>query len=119
MFEYKDSGNPTLEKFAKRERNWDVLDALLKAAKDIGRTPTEIALAWVMGRPQVTSVLVGATRRDQLETNLSALDVNLPPEVKSRLTEASRPDSTELDHFFEPTMQAMLHGAVHVRRGVS
>jgi aryl-alcohol dehydrogenase-like predicted oxidoreductase len=119
VFDMKDSGNPTLEKFAKRERNWAVLDALLAAAKELGRTPTEVALAWVMSRPQVTSVLLGATRKDQLELNLRAATLALPPEIERRLTEASRPESNELDHFFEPTLQEMVHGRVRVRRGVA
>jgi len=66
----------------------------------------------------VTSVLIGATKREQLELNLGALAIDLPPEIERRLTEVSRPESTELDHFFEPTMQGMIHGGVHVRRGV-
>jgi aryl-alcohol dehydrogenase-like predicted oxidoreductase len=119
VFESKDSGNPTLEKFAKRERNWDVLDAVVKVAEQLGKTPTEIALAWVIGRPQVTSVLIGATRKEQLELNLSALTLELPAEMEHMLTEASRPESTELDHFFEPTMQGMVHGGVTVQRGVA
>jgi aryl-alcohol dehydrogenase-like predicted oxidoreductase len=118
VFDHKDSGNPTLEKFAKRDRNWDVLDAVLKAAEELGKTPTEVALAWVLGRPQVTSVLVGATRAEQLELNLNALDLALPPEIERQLTNISRPESTELDHFFEPTMQSMVHGGAQVRRGV-
>jgi len=109
---------PTLEKFSKREKNWEILDAVLAAAKELGKTPVEIALAWVIGRPQVTSVLVGATKKDQLELNLSALALELPPEIESRLTQVSRLESTELDHFFEPTMQGMIHGGVPVRRGL-
>jgi len=118
VFDTKDSGNPVMEKFAKREKNWEVLDAVLWAAKELGKTPTEVALAWVLGRPQVTSVLVGATRREQLELNLGALAIELPAEIERRLTEVSRPESNELDHFFEPTLQGMIHGGVHVRRGV-
>lgn len=117
VFDFKDSGNPTLEKFAKREKNWDVLDVVLRVSSEIGKTPTAVALAWVMGRPQVTSVLIGATRPDQLESNLAALDLKLPLEAERMLTEVSRLESTELDHFFEPTMQSMLHGGVNVRRG--
>jgi aryl-alcohol dehydrogenase-like predicted oxidoreductase len=77
-----------------------------------------VALAWVRGRPQVTSVLVGATLRDQLELNLRSLTLDLPPELADRLSAAGRPPSNELDHFFEPTMQAMVHGGVPVTRGV-
>jgi aryl-alcohol dehydrogenase-like predicted oxidoreductase len=114
----QESGNPTMEKFAKHERNWEILDVLLVEAKKIGRTPPEVALAWVLGRPQVTSVLIGATRRDQLELNLGTLGLTLPAEVESTLTEVSRPESTELDHFFEPVLQGMIHGGVAVRRGI-
>ncbi|HEU0276084.1 MAG TPA: aldo/keto reductase [Candidatus Udaeobacter sp.] len=119
VFDNKDSGNPTLEKFSKREQNWKVLDAVVAVAKELDKTPAQIALAWVAGRPQVTSVLVGATNRKQLELNLGALTVELPLEMENRLTEVSQLESTELDHFFEPTMQAMIHGAVPVYRGVS
>jgi aryl-alcohol dehydrogenase-like predicted oxidoreductase len=115
--EYKDSENPTLAKFTKKERNWEVLDRLLAAARELGRTPTEVALAWVRSRPQVASVLIGATRPEQLELNLRALELALPPAIERRLTDAGRPESSELDHFFEPTMQGMIHGGVAVRRG--
>jgi aryl-alcohol dehydrogenase-like predicted oxidoreductase len=116
--EVKDSGNPVLEKFSKREKYWQILDVLLDAARQIGKTPTEVALAWVISRPQVTSLLIGATKQAQLETNLAALTIELPPELEQRLTEVSRLESTELDHFFEPTLQGMIHGGVQVRRGV-
>lgn len=116
VLEVQDSGNPVLEKFAKREKNWEVLETLLGAAQEIGRTPTEVALAWLMGRPRVTSVLVGATRSEQLELSLSALELRLPEEIERRLTDVSRPESTELDHYFEPTLQGMIHGGVQVRR---
>jgi hypothetical protein len=50
--------------------------------------------------------------------SLSALDLKLPADAEQRLTEVSQPESTVLDHFFEPTMQGMIHGGVHVRRGI-
>jgi aryl-alcohol dehydrogenase-like predicted oxidoreductase len=117
VFDAKDSGNPTLEKFSKRPRNWDILDAVLQAAGTLGVTPTEVALAWVLSRPRVDSVLIGATKREQLERNLAALALRLPEEIAQQLTDVSQPESTELDHFFEPTMQAMIHGGTQVRRG--
>jgi aryl-alcohol dehydrogenase-like predicted oxidoreductase len=112
------SGNPSLEKFTREPRNWEVLDELRAVADEVGRPMAEVALAWVRGRPQVTSVLVGATRPDQLELNLRSLTLDLPPELADRLSAAGRPPSNELDHFFEPTMQAMVHGGVPVTRGV-
>jgi aryl-alcohol dehydrogenase-like predicted oxidoreductase len=47
----------------------------------------------------VTSALIGATRKEQLELNLSALALELPAEMERLLTEVSRPESTELDQF--------------------
>jgi aryl-alcohol dehydrogenase-like predicted oxidoreductase len=114
----KDSGNPVLEKFSKREQNWTILDTLIRAAKELGRTPSEVAIAWVISRPGVSSVLIGATRKDQLEMNLRAAELSLPPQVLKQLDDASRQESNELDHFFEPTMQAMVHGETTVHRGI-
>ena len=116
--EQKESSNPVMSKFFKHEKNWQILDALLGVANELAKTPTEVALAWVMHRPGVTSTLIGATKREQLEANLRAAELVLPPELMQRLNEASKPESNELDHFFEPTMQDMIHGGTSVKRGV-
>jgi aryl-alcohol dehydrogenase-like predicted oxidoreductase len=118
VLEMKDSGNPTLEKFAKREQNWTILDTLLRVAGELGKTPAEVALAWVMSRPCVTSTLIGATRVEQLEKNLAAASLNLPPDALSALTDASAPEPNELDHFFGSVLQGMIHGETTVERTV-
>lgn len=117
VFDLKDSGNPVLEKFAKREQNWVVLDALLSVARRLDRTPADVALAWVLQRPAVTSVLVGATRVEQLEGNMRALQLELPPDAIAALDSASALSPNELDDFFSPAMQSMLTGGAAVRRG--
>lgn len=114
--EMKDSGNPTLEKFAKREQNWTILETLLQVAKDLGRNPAEVALAWVMSRPCVTSTLVGATRVEQLEKNLAAAEVVLPHDALQRLDTVSAPEPNELDHFFGDVLQSMVNGGTRVER---
>lgn len=116
VVDVKDSGNPVLEGIAKRERNWKILDALLAAADGLGRPPAEVALAWVMGRPCVTSTLVGATRPDQLEKNLAAAALSLPADAVRLLDEASALEPNELDHFFDPVLQGMVNGGVSVTR---
>lgn len=116
VVEMKDSGNPTLEKFAKREQNWTILDTLLQVAKDLGRTPAEVALAWVMSRPCVTSTLIGATRVEQLEKNVAAADVVLPQDALQRLDAISAPEPNELEHFFGDVLQSMVNGGTRVRR---
>jgi len=62
----------------------------------------QVALAWLLARPVVTSVLLGATRMQQLEENLNAVDVVLTPEDIARLDAATAPppvfpDGTQMD----------------------
>lgn len=116
VLDMKDSGNPTLEKFAKREQNWQILETLLRVAEGLGRTPAEVALGWVMTRPCVTSTLIGATSVEQLEKNLAAARLNLPQDALSVLTDASAPEPNELDHFFGDVLQGMIHGETRVER---
>jgi aryl-alcohol dehydrogenase-like predicted oxidoreductase len=116
VLEMKDSGNPTLEKFAKRERNWEILDTLLRVANDLGQTPSAIALAWVMSRPCVTSTLVGATRVEQFEQNLAAADLTMPQDAIRALNDVSAPEPNELDHFFGDVLQGMVNGGTVVDR---
>jgi aryl-alcohol dehydrogenase-like predicted oxidoreductase len=52
--------------------------ALARAA---GHTPASVALAWVLSNPNVSAAIVGATRPEQLEENVRALDVDLEPEL--------------------------------------
>ncbi|HEU5451705.1 MAG TPA: aldo/keto reductase [Terriglobales bacterium] len=116
VFDMKDSGNPTLEKFAKRDRNWTILDTLLRVAGKLGKTPAEVALAWVLSRPCVTSTLIGATRVEQLEKNLAAVDVVLPGNALQELDQVSAPESNELDDFFGDAIQGMISGGTRVVR---
>lgn len=118
VVEFQDSGNPTLEKFAKREQNWTILEKLVEVSERLGEKPARVALAWVMSRPCVTSTLIGATRIEQLEANLSAAELALPADVLSELTSTSAPEQNELDHFFGDVLQGMIHGGTKVSRGV-
>jgi voltage-dependent potassium channel beta subunit len=54
-------------------------------ATALGISRTQLALAWTASHPAVSSVILGATRLEQLTENLGALSVRLPPEVKSNL----------------------------------
>jgi aryl-alcohol dehydrogenase-like predicted oxidoreductase len=116
ILDMKDSGNPVLEKFARREQNWKTLESLERVADGLGRPPAEVALAWVMSRPCVTSTLIGATRVDQLEQNLAAQELALPDDAVRVLNEASEPEPNELDHFFGDVLQGMIHGGATVSR---
>ena len=59
-------------------------------AQSHGVSVAQIALAWLLHQPQVTSVIVGAKRPDQLADNLAATNVGLSPEELRQLDEVSR-----------------------------
>lgn len=67
------------------ERNWCILDEVLDVARQIGKTPAQIALNWVVTQPGVTSTLIGATAVPQLRENLEAISFSIPPDVRPRL----------------------------------
>ena len=71
------------------ERNFDVVDVLTSVAAEIGRSPAEVALAWVATRPGVSSVLIGASRVEQLAQNIASLDVDLDEDSLQRLEQAT------------------------------
>jgi aryl-alcohol dehydrogenase (NADP+) len=71
------------------ERTWQVLDALRTVADRRGVSMGVIALAWLVDRPAVTSVILGARTLQQLDDNLSAAGVHLTAEEVRILDEAS------------------------------
>lgn len=73
------------------DQAFDVVDILVDAAKKLDSTPARLALSWVQNRPGVTSTIIGARRLDQLDDNLSCLDVQLPAETTAALEAATTP----------------------------
>lgn len=71
------------------ERNFDVVDAVRKIATETGKSLAQISLAWVAARPGVSSVLIGASRPDQLMQNIASLQVTLSDEQLGRLETAT------------------------------
>ncbi len=70
------------------ETNFDVQDELEAVAEEVGATPAQTALAWLMHRDGVTTPIVGARTVNQLEENLGAATIDLYKEQVDRLTEA-------------------------------
>lgn len=73
------------------DRTWDVIEVLAAIAADHGRPMGQVAIAWLLRRPGVASVLLGARTTEQLAENLGAVDVDLASEEMDRLTAASAP----------------------------
>jgi aryl-alcohol dehydrogenase-like predicted oxidoreductase len=70
---------------------YDIVDVVVAVAKDRGVSPAQVALAWLLERPAVTSLVIGARTDEQLADNLGAADLALSQEELTRLEEVSRP----------------------------
>lgn len=60
---------------------------LAKLAQEIGVTASQLAIAWILTRPDVTSAILGATNVEQLQENIKAADLQIPPEIVTRIEE--------------------------------
>jgi aryl-alcohol dehydrogenase-like predicted oxidoreductase len=72
-----------------KERTWRILDVMRPIAEAHGCSPARIALAWLLTKPVVTSVIIGAKRRDQLDDNIAAVDVALSADEIKALDDVS------------------------------
>ena len=88
-----DDPNRGMEAYDRRgtQRTWQVIDAVQKLASERGVSMAEIALAWVTGRPAVTSTILGARTAGQLDTNLRAAGLTLTADEAAALDAASDP----------------------------
>ena len=73
------------------DKAYAVIDELLAVAKELGVSPSRTALAWLRGRPGVTSTIIGARTVKHLEDNAGALKVSLSAQQRARLDQASKP----------------------------
>ena len=73
------------------DKLYDIVDALVEIAEGRGVSAAQVALAWLLGRPGVASVIVGARTDEQLADNLKAAELGLSAEERRRLDEASAP----------------------------
>ena len=73
------------------EQLYDVIEALVEIGEVRGVSAAQVALAWLLGRPGVTSLVVGARTDEQLADNLAAADLELTDEERRRLDEVSAP----------------------------
>src|ERR1700704_5776278 len=95
----RDNPAPTGTRFADagqfvpfdREMGYRVVDALKEVAARHGASPARVAIAWVLSRPAVSSVIVAARKAEQLEDNIGAVDLRLSDEDVRQLDTASDP----------------------------
>jgi aryl-alcohol dehydrogenase-like predicted oxidoreductase len=72
-----------------KERTWKILDVMAPMAKAHGCSAARISLAWLLAKPVVTSVIIGAKRLDQLQDNLAAVELKLTHDELRQLDEVS------------------------------
>ena len=84
------AADPEASRFMRQLMNEDVLSAvegLRAVASDAGLTMSQLALAWVLRQPNVSSAIIGASRPEQVEDNAAASGAELPPDALDRIDE--------------------------------
>ncbi|MFI5494154.1 aldo/keto reductase [Actinoplanes sp. NPDC051859] len=74
-----------------QERLYDTVELLVAIGADRGVSAAQVALAYLLGRPAVTSLIIGARTREQLADNLAAAELRLSDQERARLDEVSAP----------------------------
>jgi aryl-alcohol dehydrogenase-like predicted oxidoreductase len=73
------------------ENDFDILDVVKELAKEKGVKPTQVALAWLLSKPWVTSVILGATKIEQIDDAVDALSVTVSTDEVRKLEERYLP----------------------------
>ncbi len=73
-----------------KEQAYDIVDAMRPVAAAHGATVPQVALAWLLAQPAVSSIIIGARKPEQLDDNLKSVELALSPDELTALSEASR-----------------------------
>jgi aryl-alcohol dehydrogenase-like predicted oxidoreductase len=93
------------------EHTFAILDELQRVGEQVGAPPSAIALAWVQSKPGVTSTIIGARTMEQLDQNLTGLDVPLSADQIAGLDKVSEPTLSFPSPFLEMANTIMHSGA--------
>ncbi len=89
----KEDSKPSRKSFIKggmTDKNFAIIDEIRKISQEINKTPSQIAINWLLQKEGVVSPIIGARTLDQLEENLGALGFSLTKEQTKRIDEISR-----------------------------
>lgn len=91
------SGNPIYAwasaDYAASDRNWNVIDAVVRIAQEIDATPGQVALSWLADRPGVVAPITSARTPERILDNIAASDLHLPAKATKTLDDLSAPQS--------------------------
>ena len=85
-----DRAGPRYQERYWHDREFATVAALEPLAKEAGLSLTRLALAWVLANPVITAPIVGASRPEQLDDVLPAVETTLDPAIAARLDELTR-----------------------------
>lgn len=102
-----------------KERLAKLVEVLVAVAKELGKSPAQVALNWVTKRPGVTSTIIGASKLSQLEDNIQALEFDIPCELACKLNEASAPHPAYPYFFHQGDLHANVNSFTNVKRNPS
>lgn len=98
------------------EKNIQVVQCLIEVAEEIGQTPSQVAINWMVKHRDVTSTVIGARKLSQLEDNLKALEFDLSVEQVNQLNEASTPELMSPYSYHTQEMQAFIHTGTTINK---
>ena len=91
-----------------KESGFKLVDRMREFAKKHDASVAQVALAWLLAKPVVSSVIIGASKIHQLEDNLKAVDVNLTPEEVAELDAMTKPQLL-YPHWFNQNLADQKH----------
>ncbi len=83
----RDTSDQMAHDYYFQDTDFEILERVVKLAGEKGVKPAQIALAWLLHQPAVTAPVIGASKMNQLEEAVEALDVRLSPEENAYLEE--------------------------------
>jgi 1-deoxyxylulose-5-phosphate synthase len=83
--------DPFADQLYFREEDFQVADRAREVAKELKVSASQVALAWVLSKPYITSPIIGSTKLEHLDQSLAALEIKLSDEQVRRLEEPYRP----------------------------
>jgi aryl-alcohol dehydrogenase-like predicted oxidoreductase len=98
-----------------RERGYALIDLLRSIGARRGASPAQVSLAWLLTRPAVSSILVGASSTKQLEENLGAAALELDADELAELDAATRAPQPYPHWFTERVADGKLHEALGIK----